>query len=56
MNGTMERNSEKCVFIFRLNLVPKMEKKSLSKKSEHTYFSLCKNPQDHILLKIVAHR
>ena len=53
MNGTMERNYEKCMFIFRLNVAPKMERKRLSKRTEH--FSPYKSPQDHKLLKIVAH-
>ena len=31
----MERNSEKYIFIFRQSVAPKMERKRLSKISEH---------------------
>ena len=44
MNGEMERDSEKCIFIFRPSVGPKMERKILAKKSERTYFSPYKNP------------
>ena len=56
MNGEMEPSSEKCTFIFQLNIAPKMERKCLSKKSERTYFPPYKNPQVHNLLKTVAHK
>jgi hypothetical protein len=39
MDGAIECHSEKCIFIFRLTVAPKLERKNLSKKSERTYFS-----------------